>query len=43
MALLETQYAVLQQELTVASLEYGKLLEGLVLIRQLGGGYQESR
>ncbi|MBS0625274.1 MAG: efflux transporter outer membrane subunit [Verrucomicrobia bacterium] len=36
---LQAQYSVLDMELYLASLEYGKQLEGIVLIRELGGGF----
>ena len=41
LTLLEARYSVLDMELLLASLEYGNLLEGIVLIRELGGGYHD--
>ena len=40
-ALCRAEYARLDAELLVVSLEYGKLLKGIVLIRELGGGYHD--
>jgi NodT family efflux transporter outer membrane factor (OMF) lipoprotein len=39
--LLEAQNNVLEKELMLADLEYGKQLEAILLIRALGGGYHE--
>ena len=40
-ALCKAEYARLDAELLVVSLEYGKLLKGIMLVRELGGGYHD--
>lgn len=40
--LLDAQFAILEAMLTLESLEYAKQLAGIILIRDLGGGYHES-
>jgi NodT family efflux transporter outer membrane factor (OMF) lipoprotein len=41
LALLDAKNVVLERELLLAELEYGKQLAGILLIRALGGGYHE--
>ena len=42
-ALLQAEYKTANFELILATLEYGKILERIVLIRELGGGFHDCR